>query len=44
VLGPRLVLSIREFHDGLVEDSDAGTEMATIVFGERVHMPTGSDV
>ncbi|KAG2348031.1 hypothetical protein BDR05DRAFT_987337 [Suillus weaverae] len=38
VLGPRLILSIREYDAKLVADSDAGVDMPTIVFQE------GSDV
>lgn len=35
VLGPRLVLSIREYHARLVINSDEGTGMTTIAFQER---------
>jgi hypothetical protein len=38
VLGPRLILSIREYEAKLVTDSDAGIDMPPIVFQE------GSDV
>ncbi|KAG1779425.1 hypothetical protein EV702DRAFT_100193 [Suillus placidus] len=44
VLGPRLILSIREYHANLVAESDAETSMNSIVFQERVHVPTGSTV
>ncbi|KAG2035051.1 hypothetical protein BDR03DRAFT_963546 [Suillus americanus] len=44
VLGPRLVLSIREYHAKLVADSDAATGMTTIAFEERVHISVGSSV
>jgi len=44
VLGPRLVLDIRELHAKLVGDSDAGTNMTSIVFHEHVHVSTGSCV
>ncbi|KAG2029462.1 hypothetical protein BDR03DRAFT_694848 [Suillus americanus] len=44
VLGPRLILSVREYHANLVADSDAETSMATIIFQERVHVPTSSTV
>ncbi|KAG2337479.1 hypothetical protein BDR05DRAFT_952623 [Suillus weaverae] len=44
VLGPRLILSVREYHAKLVADSDAETSMTSIVFQERVHVPTGSTV
>lgn len=32
VLGPRLILSVRDFNAKLVAGSDEGTAMATIVF------------
>jgi len=44
VLGPRLILSIREYHAKLVTDSDAATGMTSIAFQERVHISTGSSV
>ncbi|KAG1774447.1 hypothetical protein EV702DRAFT_1269913 [Suillus placidus] len=44
VLGPRLILSVREYHAKLVAESDAETSMTSIVFQERVHVPTGSTV
>ncbi|KAG2046919.1 hypothetical protein BDR06DRAFT_142838 [Suillus hirtellus] len=44
VLGPRLILSVREYHAKLVADSDAATGMASIAFQERVHISTGSSV
>ncbi|KAG2341251.1 hypothetical protein BDR05DRAFT_965678 [Suillus weaverae] len=37
VLGPRLILSVREYHAKLVAVSGAETSMASIVFQERVH-------
>ncbi|KAG2033277.1 hypothetical protein BDR03DRAFT_985121 [Suillus americanus] len=37
VLGPRLILSVREYHTNLVAGSDAETSMTSIVFQERVH-------
>ncbi|KAG2034403.1 hypothetical protein BDR03DRAFT_965209 [Suillus americanus] len=40
VLGPRLILSIREYHAKLVADSGARTSMNSIVLQERVHVPT----
>ncbi|KAG1859302.1 hypothetical protein F4604DRAFT_1930845 [Suillus subluteus] len=42
VLGPRLILSIREYHATLVTGPDAG--MTSIVFQERVHVTTSSSV
>jgi hypothetical protein len=44
VLGPRLILGIREYHAKLVVDSDAATGMTSIAFQERVHVSTSSDV
>jgi len=44
VLGPRLILGVREYHAKLVANSDAATGMTSIAFQERVHIPTGSDV
>ncbi|KAG1733573.1 uncharacterized protein EDB91DRAFT_1348720 [Suillus paluster] len=42
VLGPRLILSVREFHAKLVADSDAATGMTSIVFEERTHVSTSN--
>lgn len=44
VLGPRLILSIRVYHDKLVADSDAGISMTTMDFQEHVHVSVGSDM
>ncbi|KAG0700554.1 hypothetical protein DFH29DRAFT_617601 [Suillus ampliporus] len=44
VLGPRLILSVREYHAKLVTDSDEGTGMTTIAFQEGGHVLTGGDV
>jgi hypothetical protein len=44
VLGPRLILSIREYHAKLVANSDAEVSMDSIVFQERVHVSTGGIV
>ncbi|KAG1791967.1 uncharacterized protein BJ212DRAFT_869319 [Suillus subaureus] len=44
VLGPRLIFSIREYHAKLVANSDADISMTSIVFQERVHVPTSSVV
>jgi hypothetical protein len=44
VLGPRLILGVREYHAKLVADSDAETSMNEIVFQERVDVPTSSTV
>ncbi|KAG1798442.1 uncharacterized protein HD556DRAFT_1440148 [Suillus plorans] len=44
VLGPRLVLGVREYHAKLVAESDAETSMNSIVFQEHVYVPTSSSV
>jgi hypothetical protein len=44
VLGPRLILSVREYHAKLVADSDAEISMDSTIFQERVHVPTSSTV
>ncbi|KAG2348161.1 hypothetical protein BDR05DRAFT_609602 [Suillus weaverae] len=44
VLGPRLILSVREYHAKLVPGSDAETSMNSIVFQEHVHVSTSSTV
>jgi hypothetical protein len=44
VLGPRLILDVREFHAELVGNSDAGMGMASIDFQECVYVSTSSCV
>ncbi|KAG1738376.1 uncharacterized protein EDB91DRAFT_457285 [Suillus paluster] len=45
VLGPRLILSVREYHAKLVADSDAKTSVSSIAFQhQRVHVSTSSGV
>jgi hypothetical protein len=44
VLGPRLILSVRQYHAELVANSDAGTDISTIAFQERVPVSTGTDM
>jgi hypothetical protein len=44
VLGPRLILSVREYHAKLVAGSDADTSMNSIVFQEQVHISTSGTV
>jgi len=44
VLGPRLILGVREYHAGLVAHSDEGTRIASIVFQERIQITTGGSV
>jgi hypothetical protein len=38
VLGPRLILGVREYHARLVADSNEETDMVSIAFRERVHI------
>ncbi|KAG1789532.1 uncharacterized protein HD556DRAFT_1446937 [Suillus plorans] len=44
VLGPHLILSVREYHTGLMAHSDAGPSMIPMSFQERVHISTGGGV
>ena len=44
VLGPRLILSVRQFNAKIVDNSDEGTAMTTIDFQEHIHESTGGDV
>ena len=44
VLGPRLILSVREYHAKLVVGSDADTSMSSIAFQEHVHISTSGTV
>ncbi|KAG1755314.1 hypothetical protein EDD22DRAFT_850442 [Suillus occidentalis] len=44
LLGPRLILSVREYHAKLVAGSDADTSMNSIVFQEHVHISTSGTV
>jgi hypothetical protein len=44
VLGPRLILGVREHLAKLVANSDEATGMASIVFQDRVHISTGGGV
>jgi hypothetical protein len=44
VLGPRLILGVREYHAKLVASSDTATNMTSIAFEERVHVSTSSSV
>ncbi|KAG1726860.1 hypothetical protein EDD22DRAFT_961355 [Suillus occidentalis] len=44
VLGPRLILSVREYHTTLVAGSDADTSMNSIVFQEHVQISTSGTV
>jgi hypothetical protein len=44
VLGPRLILGVREYHAKVTAKSAAGSGMASVVFQERIHISTGSTV
>ncbi|KIK35663.1 hypothetical protein CY34DRAFT_16881 [Suillus luteus UH-Slu-Lm8-n1] len=44
VLGPRLILSVREYHAKLIAGSDAETSMNSIFFQERIRVQTSSTV
>ncbi|KAG2032124.1 hypothetical protein BDR03DRAFT_61654 [Suillus americanus] len=44
VLGPRLILGVREYHAELVTKSDTATAMTSIAFQEHVHVSTSSSV
>ncbi|KAG2041391.1 hypothetical protein BDR03DRAFT_1007226 [Suillus americanus] len=44
VLGPRLILNVREYHAMLVTISDEATCMTTLAFREHTQMSTGSGV
>jgi preprotein translocase subunit SecG len=44
VLGPRLILGVREYHAKLVANSDTASAMTSIAFEERVHVSTSSSV
>jgi len=44
VLGPRLILGVREYHAKLMAESDAEIDMRSIAFQERVHISTGGGV
>ncbi|OAX32755.1 hypothetical protein K503DRAFT_842089 [Rhizopogon vinicolor AM-OR11-026] len=42
ILGPRLILGVREYHANHVSNSDEGPDMS-IAFQERVHISTGDE-
>ncbi|KAG2139205.1 uncharacterized protein EDB93DRAFT_705731 [Suillus bovinus] len=44
VLGPRLILSVREYNAKLKTDYDTVTDMTSMAFQERVYILTGSGV
>ncbi|OAX36339.1 hypothetical protein K503DRAFT_867650 [Rhizopogon vinicolor AM-OR11-026] len=44
VLGPRLILGVREYHAKLVANSDAASGMTSIAFQERIHISTSNGV
>jgi hypothetical protein len=44
LLGPRLILGVREYHAKLVAYSNEEVDMTSIVFRERIHITTGGGV
>jgi hypothetical protein len=44
VLGPRLILGVREYHAKLVANSDEGAVMTSIAFQEHIDITTGNGV
>ena len=44
VLGPRLILGVREYHAKLVAKTEEGNGIVSIVFQERIRISTGSGV
>ncbi|KAG2043509.1 hypothetical protein BDR03DRAFT_422994 [Suillus americanus] len=44
VLGPRLIIGVRDYHAELVANSDTATTMPSIAFQERAHVSTSSSV
>ncbi|KAG2360028.1 hypothetical protein BDR07DRAFT_173062 [Suillus spraguei] len=42
ILGPRLILGVREYHAKAMANPDEGTDMDTIAFQELTHKSTGS--
>lgn len=44
VLGPRLILTVREYNAKLVDYSDTGTHMTSIAFQGRTHVSTSNTV
>jgi hypothetical protein len=44
VLGPRLILGVREYHAKLVAIPDEAAGMASIVYQDRIHISTGGGV
>lgn len=43
VLGPRLIIGVREYHATLVASSNEGTSITTIAFQEHAHFPSDGD-
>jgi hypothetical protein len=44
VLGPRLILGVREYHAELVANSNTAPGMTLISFQEHIHLSTSSSV
>ncbi|KAG1803919.1 uncharacterized protein HD556DRAFT_1303898 [Suillus plorans] len=43
VLGPQLILGVREYYARLMIDFDAGPNLSSIAFQESVHVSTGNN-
>ena len=44
VLGPHLILSIRQYNANVIAESDEATAMTSIAFQQRTQMSNGNDV
>jgi hypothetical protein len=44
VLGPRLILGVREYYARLAANSDEGIDFASTVFQEHIQISTGGGV
>jgi hypothetical protein len=44
IMGPRLILGVREHHAKQVANSDEASAMASIAFQRRIHISTSSTV
>jgi len=44
VLGPHLILSIRQYNAEVVAESDEATDMTSIAFQQRTQMSNSNDV
>jgi hypothetical protein len=44
IMGPRLILGVREYNAKLMANLDEATAMTSIAFQGRVHISAGDDV